>query len=85
MIYKKFQDKQLSALGMGCMRFPVIEGSGEIDEEKTAEMFDYAIKNGVNYFDTASITLIRRGGITAENRKSSWVSSSKNIRATAFT
>lgn len=53
MIYKKFQDKQLSALGMGCMRFPVIEGSGEIDEEKTAEMFDYAIKNGVNYFDTA--------------------------------
>ena len=53
MIYKKFQDKQLSALGMGCMRFPVKEESGEIDEEKTAEMFDYAIKNGINYFDTA--------------------------------
>ena len=53
MIYKKFQDKQLSALGMGCMRFPTIEGTNEIDEQQTEEMFDYAIKNGVNYFDTA--------------------------------
>lgn len=53
MIYKKFQDKQLSALGMGCMRFPTIEGTNEIDEKQTEEMFDYAIKNGVNYFDTA--------------------------------
>ena len=53
MLYNQFQDKQLSSLGMGCMRFPVIEGGGQIDEEKTAEMFDYAIKSGVNYFDTA--------------------------------
>ena len=53
MLYNSFQDKKLSALGMGCMRFPTIEGSGQIDEAKTAEMFDYAIKNGINYFDTA--------------------------------
>lgn len=54
MIYKIFKDKKLSALGFGTMRLPLIEGSdGEIDEAKAAEMFDYAIKNGVNYFDTA--------------------------------
>ena len=44
MIYKTFKDKQLSALGMGCMRFPIINGEfTKIDEVKTAEMFDYAI------------------------------------------
>ena len=56
MIYKDFMGKKLSALGLGCMRFPMLENKqsdGDIDLEKTAEMFDYAIKNGVNYFDTA--------------------------------
>lgn len=54
MIYKEFKGKKLSALGMGCMRFPIKDGQfTNIDEEKTAEMFDYAIKNGINYFDTA--------------------------------
>ncbi len=53
MIYKDFKGKKLSALGMGCMRLPVYGEDKTIDEAKTAEMFDYAIKNGVNYFDTA--------------------------------
>ena len=54
MIYKDFQDKKLSALGMGCMRFPVIgEDFNNIDVAATREMVDYAIKSGVNYFDTA--------------------------------
>ena len=54
MIYKEFKGKKLSALGMGCMRFPIKDGQfTNIDEEKTAEIFDYAIKNGINYFDTA--------------------------------
>lgn len=54
MIYKDFKGKKLSALGMGCMRLPVIEGKdNEIDLDATAEMFDYAIRSGVNYFDTA--------------------------------
>ena len=54
MIYKNFQDKKLSALGMGCMRLPGAGyGSAYIDEKQTAQMFDYAIENGVNYFDTA--------------------------------
>lgn len=53
MIYKDFKGKKLSALGMGCMRLPT-RGEGKlIDEERTAEMFEYAIKNGINYFDTA--------------------------------
>ncbi len=54
MIYKKFQDLQLSALGLGAMRLPVIDGdNSRIDMEKTAEMVKYAIDHGVNYFDTA--------------------------------
>ncbi len=54
MIYKDFQDIKLSMLGMGCMRFPTINGEdSKIDEQATQEMFDYAIENGVNYFDTA--------------------------------
>ena len=54
MIYKKFQNIQISALGMGCMRFPVQENDfKKIDVEKTREMIAYAMEKGVNYFDTA--------------------------------
>lgn len=54
MIYNDFGSLKLSALGLGTMRFPKCgDGDGDIDYEKTAEMFDYAIKNGINYFDTA--------------------------------
>lgn len=54
MIYKKFQDIQLSALGMGAMRLPVIdEDDSRIDEAAALEMVDYAMEHGVNYYDTA--------------------------------
>lgn len=54
MIYKKFQDLNLSALGMGAMRLPVIEGDdGRIDEAAAEEMTAYAMEQGINYFDTA--------------------------------
>lgn len=53
MIYKKFQDMQLSALGMGAMRLPVGKNYADIDEKATQEMVDYAMKNGINYYDTA--------------------------------
>ncbi|MBQ8828428.1 MAG: aldo/keto reductase [Clostridia bacterium] len=54
MIYKNFKDIKLSSLGMGCMRLPTTGGDvSKIDEEATEKMIDYAIANGVNYFDTA--------------------------------
>ena len=54
MIYRKFQDLKLSALGMGAMRLPVIDGDdSRVDEEKTQAMVDLAMKQGVNYYDTA--------------------------------
>lgn len=54
MIYKQFKDKKISALAFGCMRLPVKNGVyADIDEQTSAEMIDYAMKNGVNYYDTA--------------------------------
>ena len=54
MIYKKYQDLELSALGMGAMRFPVIEGKdAQVDEAAVSRMVDYAMEQGINYYDTA--------------------------------
>ena len=53
MIYKQFQDKQLSMLGFGTMRFPLLPDGVTIDEQQVAQMTAYAIEHGINYFDTA--------------------------------
>lgn len=54
MIYRDFQNIKLSALGMGAMRLPVVNGDdGVIDCAKTEEMVAYAMEQGVNYYDTA--------------------------------
>ena len=52
MIYTTFQEKQLSLLGFGTMRLPILS-DGNIDEPQVKEMTRYAIEHGVNYFDTA--------------------------------
>ncbi len=54
MVYREFQDLKLSALGMGAMRLPVLDGDdSRIDEAAAGEMVDYAMGQGVNYYDTA--------------------------------
>ena len=50
MIYKEFQGISLPVLGMGAMRF---DGTPEDDYAKDREMVDYAMSNGINFFDTA--------------------------------
>lgn len=56
MVYtNSFKGENLSALGLGTMRLPVLTGGapGDIDTEQLDSMVDYAIEHGVNYFDTA--------------------------------
>jgi predicted aldo/keto reductase-like oxidoreductase len=45
--------KELSVLGLGCMRFP--RSLGGIDLKKTETIILAAIEKGINYFDTAWI------------------------------
>ena len=55
MLYKDFKGLKLSNLGLGTMRLPNkgVDSDVPVDEEETAKMVDYALKNGINYFDTA--------------------------------
>ncbi len=54
MVYRPFQDKQLSTLGMGAMRLPVIDGDdNRIDEQAAEKMVAYGMEHGINYYDTA--------------------------------
>ncbi len=53
MIYNEFKGKQLSALGMGCMRLPTKGEDKAIDMEATKKLIAYAMERGINYYDTA--------------------------------
>ena len=47
-------DVEVSALGFGAMRLPIIDDdSSKIDEEEAVKMIRYGIDNGINYVDTA--------------------------------
>jgi len=56
MNYRHFpliDDCKISALGFGCMRLPLVQGTKDIDKEKTRELIKTAYNEGVNYYDTA--------------------------------
>ena len=54
MVYTEFKGERLSALGMGNMRLPVVNGNdGDIDVKAAEEMFACAMEAGINYYDTA--------------------------------
>ncbi len=52
MKYNVVCNEKLSLLGFGLMRLPLME-NGEIDQKHLEKMVEYALSNGVNYFDTA--------------------------------
>lgn len=65
MQYRKLGKSNInvSVLGFGCMRLPVIEKGYEhlpvmqkpVDEEEAEKLLVYAVEKGINYFDTAYI------------------------------
>ena len=67
MLYRKLGNckQEVSVLGFGCMRLPVVGGTGKaadiwdpnkpIDDPLAIDMIQCAVDQGVNYFDTAFI------------------------------
>ena len=54
MLYRDFKGLSLSRLGFGAMRLPCVDGDDATpDQAAVDEMVDYALEQGVNYFDTA--------------------------------
>jgi predicted aldo/keto reductase-like oxidoreductase len=56
MLYRKLgrTGVDVSILGFGCMRLPIIDGKpNQIDYDLATKMLHHAIDNGVNYVDTA--------------------------------
>lgn len=57
MIRKQIKNVSLSLLGMGNMRLPIHadQPGTPIDRIKAQEIIDYAMANGINYYDTAYV------------------------------
>ncbi|MDR1695060.1 MAG: aldo/keto reductase [Endomicrobium sp.] len=51
-VTRKFKNLDIPLLSFGCMRLPKLE-DGTIDMPQFEKMTEYAMKHGVNYFDTA--------------------------------
>lgn len=68
MIYREFGKTgiQMSTLGFGAMRLPMIESGDEkfVDDEKAIPMIHRAFELGVNYIDTAPYYLESKSEIT---------------------
>ena len=85
-------DRKVSILGFGCMRLPLLEDAGNpmnfferqmaIDEEKALDMIDYAVEQGINYFDSAYLYHGGKSevllGKAMENRRESVVLATKS-------
>lgn len=53
---RKFKDYNISALGMGGIRYITVpDDPNHVDREKGFAVIDEAVKRGINYFDTAQI------------------------------
>jgi uncharacterized protein len=55
MLYRKLGStgEEVSILGLGCMRLPVLKGKNEVDVDRAIPLIRRAIDNGINYLDTA--------------------------------
>lgn len=72
---------QVSILGYGCMRWPMIKDEDDqdvIDQEATNRLIDHAIANGVNYFDTAPVYL------QGQSEKATGIALSRHPRSSYF-
>lgn len=85
MVYRNtFKDLEVSALGLGTMRLPLVPGGKpkDIDQPLVDAMVDCAIANGVNYFDTAlpyheSCSETAIGAALARYPRESWLLADK--------
>lgn len=90
MLNKPFQDISLSRLGLGNMRLPALNPGGPkspIDWPAAHEIIDYAMANGINYYDTAYVynggesERCLGAGLKKHDRASFYVATKYNVRA----
>ncbi|MDO4459661.1 MAG: aldo/keto reductase [Clostridia bacterium] len=57
MLYRDYKNEKISVLGMGNMRLPVVDDvqGNPIDYKRAEEIIDFAMANGITYYDTAYV------------------------------
>lgn len=90
MINKAFKDIELSRLGLGNMRLPMVrpgDPKSPIDWPAAHEIMDYAMANGINYYDTAYVYQGGESercvgeGMKKYDRSSFYLATKYNVRA----